>query len=47
VPGSAAAERFADRGAALRTRELDPGAEVTVVAADAFPNFSICGIPYP
>jgi NADPH-dependent 2,4-dienoyl-CoA reductase/sulfur reductase-like enzyme len=32
--------------AALRARELDPGAEVTVVAADAFPNFSICGIPY-
>jgi len=32
--------------AALRTRELDPAAEVTVVAADAYPNFSICGIPY-
>ena len=32
--------------AALRARELDPDAEVTVVAADAFPNFSICGIPY-
>ena len=32
--------------AALRARELDPGAEVTVVAADAYPNFSICGIPY-
>ena len=32
--------------AALRARELGPGAEVTVVAADAFPNFSICGIPY-
>jgi NADPH-dependent 2,4-dienoyl-CoA reductase/sulfur reductase-like enzyme len=32
--------------AALRARELDPGAEVTVVVADAFPNFSICGIPY-
>ena len=32
--------------AALRVRELDPGAEVTVVAADAYPNFSICGIPY-
>jgi NADPH-dependent 2,4-dienoyl-CoA reductase/sulfur reductase-like enzyme len=32
--------------AALRARELDPGADVTVVAADAFPNFSICGIPY-
>jgi NADPH-dependent 2,4-dienoyl-CoA reductase/sulfur reductase-like enzyme len=32
--------------AALRARELDPGAEVTVVVADAYPNFSICGTPY-
>ena len=32
--------------AALRAREIDPGAEVSVVVADAFPNFSICGIPY-
>ena len=32
--------------AALRVRELDPTAEVTVVVADAYPNFSICGIPY-
>jgi NADPH-dependent 2,4-dienoyl-CoA reductase/sulfur reductase-like enzyme len=32
--------------AALRAREIDPGAEVTVVAADDYPNFSICGIPY-
>ncbi len=32
--------------AALRARELDPSVEVTVVVADAFPNFSICGIPY-
>ncbi len=32
--------------AALRARELDPGAEVSVVVADAYPNFSICGIPY-
>jgi len=31
---------------ALRARELDPTAEVTVVVADAYPNFSICGIPY-
>jgi NADPH-dependent 2,4-dienoyl-CoA reductase/sulfur reductase-like enzyme len=30
--------------ASLRARELDPAAEVTV--ADAYPNFSICGIPY-
>ena len=32
--------------AALRARELDPASEVTLVAADRFPNFSICGIPY-
>ncbi len=32
--------------AALRARELDPDTEVTVVVADAYPNFSICGIPY-
>ena len=25
--------------------ELDPAADVTVVLADAYPNFSICGIP--
>src|ERR1700731_2807528 len=31
---------------ALRTRELDSGTEVTVVVSDAYPNFSICGIPY-
>jgi NADPH-dependent 2,4-dienoyl-CoA reductase/sulfur reductase-like enzyme len=32
--------------AALRARELDPATDVTVVVADAYPNFSICGIPY-
>ena len=32
--------------AALRARELEPSSEVTVVVADAYPNFSICGIPY-
>jgi NADPH-dependent 2,4-dienoyl-CoA reductase/sulfur reductase-like enzyme len=32
--------------AALRIAELDSTVEVTVVVADAFPNFSICGIPY-
>lgn len=31
---------------ALRARELDPSVDVTVVVADAYPNFSICGIPY-
>ncbi|MHA2788538.1 FAD-dependent oxidoreductase [Corynebacterium sp. S7] len=32
--------------AALRARELSPSTEVTVVVADEFPNYSICGIPY-
>jgi NADPH-dependent 2,4-dienoyl-CoA reductase/sulfur reductase-like enzyme len=32
--------------AALRARELDPGVEPLLVLADAYPNFSICGIPY-
>ena len=32
--------------AALRARELDRDVDVTVVLADAYPNFSICGIPY-
>jgi NADPH-dependent 2,4-dienoyl-CoA reductase/sulfur reductase-like enzyme len=31
---------------ALRARELDASVDVTVVVADAYPNFSICGIPY-
>jgi NADPH-dependent 2,4-dienoyl-CoA reductase/sulfur reductase-like enzyme len=32
--------------AALRARELDPAVDATVVLEDAYPNFSICGIPY-
>jgi NADPH-dependent 2,4-dienoyl-CoA reductase/sulfur reductase-like enzyme len=32
--------------AALRAREIDPGTEVSVIVADTYPNFSICGIPY-
>ena len=32
--------------AALRARELDACAEVTIVLADDYPNFSICGLPY-
>jgi NADPH-dependent 2,4-dienoyl-CoA reductase/sulfur reductase-like enzyme len=32
--------------AALRARELGLSADVTVVVADSYPNFSICGIPY-
>ncbi|MBR9982226.1 MAG: FAD-dependent oxidoreductase [Desulfatitalea sp.] len=32
--------------AALRIRELDAKVRVTVAAADAYPNFSICGLPF-
>jgi NADPH-dependent 2,4-dienoyl-CoA reductase/sulfur reductase-like enzyme len=32
--------------AGLRARELDPGVEVSLVVADGYPNFSICGLPY-
>ena len=32
--------------AALRARELAPETQVTVVVADSYPNFSICGLPY-
>lgn len=32
--------------AGLRARELDSSVEVTIVLADAYPNFSICGLPY-
>jgi len=32
--------------AALRAREVDPALEVTVVVADRFPNYSICGLPF-
>ncbi len=32
--------------AALRARELDTNVDITLVVADRFPNFSICGIPY-
>jgi NADPH-dependent 2,4-dienoyl-CoA reductase/sulfur reductase-like enzyme len=32
--------------AGLRVRELDPSAEVRVVLADSFPNYSICGLPF-
>ena len=32
--------------AALRARELDTDVEVTVVVADSFPNYSVCGIPF-
>ena len=32
--------------AALRAREVDPASKVTVLVADEFPNFSICGLPF-
>ena len=32
--------------AALRARELAPNVEVTMVLADSYPNFSICGLPF-
>ncbi|WP_448060870.1 FAD-dependent oxidoreductase [Cellulomonas hominis] len=32
--------------AALRARELAPDWDVSVLVADAYPNFSICGLPY-
>jgi NADPH-dependent 2,4-dienoyl-CoA reductase/sulfur reductase-like enzyme len=32
--------------AALRTREVAPQVTVTVLVADAFPNYSICGLPF-
>jgi NADPH-dependent 2,4-dienoyl-CoA reductase/sulfur reductase-like enzyme len=32
--------------AALRARELDPSIHVTLIVEDAFPNYSICGLPF-
>jgi NADPH-dependent 2,4-dienoyl-CoA reductase/sulfur reductase-like enzyme len=32
--------------AGLRAREVDPTARVTIVVADRFPNYSICGLPF-
>ncbi len=32
--------------AALRVKELDKDARVTIVSANNFPNYSICGIPF-
>jgi NADPH-dependent 2,4-dienoyl-CoA reductase/sulfur reductase-like enzyme len=32
--------------AALRARELDPAVRVTMMLADRYPNFSICGLPF-
>jgi NADPH-dependent 2,4-dienoyl-CoA reductase/sulfur reductase-like enzyme len=32
--------------AALQAKELDPSARVTMLLADRYPNFSICGLPF-
>jgi NADPH-dependent 2,4-dienoyl-CoA reductase/sulfur reductase-like enzyme len=32
--------------ATVRARELAPDTQVTVVVADRYPNFSICGLPW-
>ena len=32
--------------AALRAREINPDAIVTVIVSDSFPNYSICGLPF-
>jgi NADPH-dependent 2,4-dienoyl-CoA reductase/sulfur reductase-like enzyme len=32
--------------AGLRAHELDPRCEITLVLADEFPNYSICGLPF-
>ena len=36
----------AGTSAALRAREADSTADVRVIVADTFPNFSICGLPF-
>ena len=32
--------------AALRARELNATARITLVLADEFPNYNICGLPF-
>ncbi len=32
--------------AALRAREVDPSVDVSVIVADRYPNYSICGLPF-
>jgi len=32
--------------AGLRAHELDPACEITLVLADEYPNYSICGLPF-
>jgi NADPH-dependent 2,4-dienoyl-CoA reductase/sulfur reductase-like enzyme len=37
---------YAGISAALRAREPRPEVELTVVVVDAFPNYSVCGLPF-
>jgi NADPH-dependent 2,4-dienoyl-CoA reductase/sulfur reductase-like enzyme len=32
--------------AGLRAHELEPSCDITLVLADAFPNYSVCGLPF-
>jgi NADPH-dependent 2,4-dienoyl-CoA reductase/sulfur reductase-like enzyme len=32
--------------AGLRVHELDPTCDITLVLADEYPNYSICGLPF-
>lgn len=32
--------------AAQGAKEINPGADITMVVADRYPNFSICGLPF-
>lgn len=32
--------------AALRAKEVEPGMNITLLCADRYPNFSICGLPF-
>jgi NADPH-dependent 2,4-dienoyl-CoA reductase/sulfur reductase-like enzyme len=36
----------AGMSAALRIKEIDPLVDVTVIVADAYPSYSICGLPF-
>ena len=36
----------AGTSAGLRAREVDPACQVTLVVADRYPNYSVCGLPF-
>jgi len=46
IGGSDAGISAALQARTLRAREVDPAWEVTVLVADRFPNYSICGLPF-